>query len=291
MHRRFLRALAGCCCVLSASLPAQSASRVSDIRYELRFDATLARERLVGVAMTFTAAGTDPVLLSFPAWTPGSYEIGNFARNVRDFTATTGGGGGGGGGGGTPLRWDKADPDTWRLWTGGSGPGEVRVEFRFLADSLDNGMAWARADFLLVNGTNVFPYPEGIGLDFPATVTVRTEPGWRVATGMRPAGSGRAAGTASAPAPNTYREANYHDLVDMPFFVGRFDYDSMAIEGKTHRLASYPAGTLQGQARAGFWEEIGKMVPPMSAVFQETPWESYTTLLIFDSTSGGGSAL
>jgi predicted metalloprotease with PDZ domain len=33
------------------------------------------------------------------------------------------------------------------------------------------------------------------------------------------------------------------------------------------------------------------MVPAMSRVFAETPWTDYTTLLIFDSTFGGGSAL
>jgi predicted metalloprotease with PDZ domain len=156
----------------------------------------------------------------------------------------------------------------------------VTVRFDFRADQLDNAMAWARRDFVMFNGTNIFMYPEGQPLEFAATVAIRTRPDWLVATGMRPGAS-----------PRTYREANYHDLVDMPFFVGRFDYDSMVVDGKTHRLASYPAGTLQGQQRAGLWEEIGKMMPPMSAVFQETPFENYTTFLIFDSTYGGGSAL
>ena len=85
--------------------------------------------------------------------------------------------------------------------------------------------------------------------ELSATVTVRTQPDWKVATGMRSAGQ-----------PRTFREANYHDLVDMPFFVGRFDYDSMVVEGKTHRLGSYPEGMLQGTSRAQFWEEIGKFV-------------------------------
>ena len=34
--------------------------------------------------------------------------------------------------------------------------GTVTVRFDFLADTLDNAMAWSRPDFLLVNGTNVF---------------------------------------------------------------------------------------------------------------------------------------
>ena len=90
-------------------------------------------------------------------------------------------------------------------------------------------MAWSRPDFVLFNGTNLLPYPEGRDLNFPATVTVRTQPGWLVATGMR-----------TAPAPGSYREGNYHDLVDKPFFVGRMDVDSVRIEDRWHRLATYP---------------------------------------------------
>ena len=43
-----------------------------------------------------------------------------------------------------------------------------------------------------------------------------------------------------------YREGNYHDLVDKPFFVGRFDYDSTQVAGVWTRLATYPAGMLTG---------------------------------------------
>ena len=90
---------------------------------------------------------------------------------------------------GKPLKWDKLDYDTWRVQPGGAR--SVSVHFDYLADTLDNAMAWARPDFALFNGTNLFPYPEGRGLDFPATVTVKTEPGWIVATGMASA-QGRA---------------------------------------------------------------------------------------------------
>ena len=252
--------------------PAPAAPRsapVSNLRYEVAFDSAGAARRTLKVRLTFDAAGPGPILLSFPAWTPGAYEITNFARWVSGFEAT---------GGGRPLAWDKLDYDTYRLQPGGTKSISVRFDFR--ADTLDNAMAWARPDFAFFNGTNILPYPEGRGYDFPATVTVRTQPGWSVVTGMAPASE-----------PGAYREANYHDLVDRPFFVGRMDVDSQQVDGKWHRLATYPAGTLAGPARSLLWEQIGRMMPPMSAVFQETPWQHYTTLLVFTPESGGGSAL
>ena len=219
--------------------------------------------------MRFDAAGAAPVLLSLPAWTPGAYEMSWYARKVSAFSATSGG---------KPVSWDKTDYDTWRIRV--ASPGPVVVRFDFLADTLDNAMAWSRSDFLLVNGTNVFPYPEGMGLDFPSRVTVTTASGWRVVTGMDPDG-----------APGAYRAGSYHDLVDMPFFIGRFDLDSTQIDGIWHRLATYPAGQLKGPARVLFWDQLKAAVPVEARVFGETPWKNYSTMILFDSAYGGGSAL
>ncbi len=260
------------CSILLAAVPSAAsvqAPAVSNVRYELRFDHETAGRRAVEVTMRFTAAGPAPVLLSLPAWTPGSYEIANFARHVSGFEARQDG---------TSLRWDKTDFDSWRVRP--VRQGDVEVRFSYTADELDNARAWARNDLLLVNGTNVFLYPEALGAGFPATVTVRTAPDWMVATGMRPGA-----------APGTYREANYHDLVDMPFFIGKLDLDSTQVQGKWYRLASWPAGAFQGEARTQFHRELASSVPAMARVFGETPWEHYTTLLIFELGFSGGSAL
>jgi predicted metalloprotease with PDZ domain len=242
---------------------------VSNLRYEITFDSATAQRNALGISVSLDIAGRGPVLLSFPAWTPGSYEIANFARFVRDFAATADG---------KPLDWDKLDYDTWRIDP--AGARRVTVRFEYLATALDNAMAWSRPDFAFVNGTNIFPYPEGRGFDFPATVTVKTQPGWLVATGMQSAG-----------APGSYREAGYHDLVDKPLFIGRFDLDSVQVEGRWNRLATYPAGAMTGPARSLLWDQIAKTVPKMATVFGETPWQTYTTLLVFTRETGGGSAL
>jgi len=254
---------------LPATALAQQSAAVTDLRYDLAFTSATAQGRSLTVTTRFEAGGTAPVLLSLPSWTPGAYEVSNFARRASSFAVTQGG---------APLSWDKADPDTWRIRP--TGRGTVTITFDFQADQLDNAMAWSQADFLMVNGTNVFLYPEGRSLDFPTTVTVTTESSWRVATGMAPGGS-----------PRSFRAGNYHDLVDMPFFIGRFDFDSTQVQGKWVRLASYPEGVLAGAARTEFWAELKKYLPVEIAVFGVAPYDTYTNLLIFDQEFGGGSAL
>ena len=243
---------------------------ITNIAYRVTFDSSDARRRLLHVDMSFTAGGGDqPVILALPAWTPGSYELDYFARAVLRFSAESDG---------RPLVWDKVDYDTWRV----RPPGDkaITVSFDYLADTLDNAMAWARSDFVMFNGTNLFLYPEGRGFDFPSTVTVRTEPAWRVVTGMTPAAS-----------PSTYTASTYHELVDMPFFVGRFDLDSVRTPNGWLRFAAYPSGSMPRATLASSLAQLAKILPVEGAVFGDVPFTTYTVMQIADSSYGGISGL
>ena len=246
--------------------PAASAP-ISEIRYDVTFDSVTAQLRNIGVVMSFTTSGAGDVMLSLPAWTPGEYEIVNFARYVMNFTAADGS---------TPLVWGKFDQNTWRIHA--TRAGQVRVSFDYRAITLDNNSAWSKPDFAFFNGTNLFLYPEGQGTDQLATVVVHTTPGWRIATGMTQTSS------------NSFSASNYHDLVDMPFFVGRFDLDSAQAGGKVMRFASYPAGSLPNSARRTVLDQLSKVVPPEAAVFGEIPWNAYTVLQVADPEFSTGSA-
>ena len=242
---------------------------ISDIQYTVSVDSQLGAMQRIRVAMRFATTGSAPVLLSMPAWTPGAYEISNFARYVAGFSATADN---------RELDWDKTDPDTWRI--NGANGRRVNVSFEIEADTLDNAMAWTRPDFAMFNGTTVFLYPEGRGFNFAATVRIEAPAGWLVATGMTYAGQ-----------PRTYTAPNYHDLVDMPFFVGRFDLDSARIGETWVRLATYPAGSVAGDGRTAAWDWLRRIIPPQVAVFKETPFRNYTLLQIADSSFGGASGL
>jgi predicted metalloprotease with PDZ domain len=253
----------------SAAAGAQTSAPISNVRYEVGAMRSALEARRLSVTTSFDVADTGTVLLSLPAWTPGAYEISNFAKWVSAFAATENG---------APLRWDKLDFDTWRVRPGKAG--RVTVSFEYLADTLDNAMTWARPDFVLFNGTNLFMYAEGRSLSFASTVAVRTEPEFLIATGMAPAGAQR-----------TYKAANYHDLVDMPFFVGKFDLDSATISAKTVRYATYPSGSVAGKARTDAWEQLKRVIPVEVNVFGTAPWDNYTVMQIADSAYQGASGL
>ena len=81
---------------LAGTPPAISAP-VSNLRYELTFTRQTAATRTLTVRTRLDVAGPGDVLLSLPSWTPGAYEVSNFARWVSDFGAKAGD---------KALRWD-----------------------------------------------------------------------------------------------------------------------------------------------------------------------------------------
>jgi predicted metalloprotease with PDZ domain len=239
---------------------------ISDISYEITADSSAVGRRQLGVAMSFTVAGTTPVILALPAWSPGHYTLLWFARRVSQFSAQSNGAG---------LEWRKLDFQTWEIKP--RSAGTVRVSFDYLANAVDRAVAWTAPNFAFFNGTNLFLYPAGRGFNWPARVSVRTEASWRVATGMNPA-----AGV------NNFTAENYHDLTDMPFYVGRFAIDSTQIAGKWIRLAFYPAASLTTARRDRTFAWLHKFVPAHTAVFGEAPFRNYTLFQRSDTVVNGG---
>jgi predicted metalloprotease with PDZ domain len=239
---------------------------ISDISYEITADSSAVGRRQLGIAMSFTVVGTAPVILALPAWSPGHYTLLWFARRVSEFSVHSNG---------AALDWRKLDFQTWEIKP--RSAGTVRVSFSYLANAVDRAVAWTAPDFAFFNGTNLFLYPVGRGFNWPARVSVRTEASWRIATGMDPA-----AGI------NNFTAGNYHDLTDMPFYVGRFAIDSTRIAGKWIRLAFYPAAGLTADRRDRTFAWFQKFVPAQIAVFGEAPYRNYTLFQRSDTIVNGG---
>jgi predicted metalloprotease with PDZ domain len=239
---------------------------ITNVSYEITADSAAVGRRQLGVSMSFQVASSAPVILSLPAWSPGHYTMLWFARRVSDFTAQSGA---------ASLEWRKLDFQTWEIKP--RSAGTITVSFHYLADAVDRAVAWTAPNFAFFNGTNVFLYPVGRWFAWPARVSIRTEPAWRVATGMDPAAGA-----------NTFTAGNYHDLTDMPFYVGRFAIDSTRVSDRWVRIAWYPASSLTPARRDRTFAWIQKFVPPEVAVFGEAPYRNYTMFQRSDTVVNGG---
>ncbi len=208
-------------------------------------------------------------LISLPSWSPGAYHIDNYARYVRDFSASDGAG--------RPLRWEKVDKDTWRVHS--EGARQIRVSFTFYANEATLVGSLLRPDFGFFNGTNLFVYPEK-RYDHPARVRFELPEGWRIATELIESGE-----------PGVYLASDYHELVDNPTFLGHFAIDSVMADGVWTRLAVYPADAVDEAGRRQMVDALGKIADYAHDLFGDPPYQRYTTFLYLyegEPSYGGG---
>jgi predicted metalloprotease with PDZ domain len=235
------------------------------VRYEVSVAASSAR--LYHVKAEFPTAGKDTLYLSLPAWSPGNYEIQNYARYVRHFSAASSTG--------QALFWDRLDKETWRVTTGKQD--RVTVAFDYLADTIDLSLARLTADFGHFLGTNLFLYEPG-KLDRPAEVRFALPAGWQVTTPLKGSGSG------------PYSAADYHELADAETFVGKYSLDSIKVDGKWIRIALWPAGLYTPAVGRNIRTSLTKIAQTEDRLMGGAPYDNYTVFfnIIREPISFGG---
>jgi len=205
------------------------------------------------VSADFPTSGKDTLLVSLPAWSPGNYEIQNYARYVHGFGAKNASG--------QALRWDRADKDTWRIVTGRTD--RVTVAFDYSPDTVDLSVARTAEDFGQFLGTNLFMFEEG-QLGRPAEVRFRLPAGWQVTTALK------------GPANGVYRAGDYHELADAMTFVGRYSLDSLQADGKWIRIAVWPATDYTPAVARNLRNGVAKLAPVQNRIMGDTPYDEYT---------------
>jgi predicted metalloprotease with PDZ domain len=198
-----------------------------------------------------------------PAWTPGYYQIMDYARNVLNFRAEDGPG--------NPLAWEKTAKNTWRVKSGKDASITVSYDVyafnRSVADSyLDDERGF-------ISPTGVFMHVAG-RIQHPVTVTVRPYQNWtRVSTGLDSV-EGR---------PNTFFAPDFDILYDCPILIGNQEILKFEVQGIPHVFAGINLGALD---RAKFAADLKRMVESAVTLIGEIPYRHYTFLAI--GPGGGG---
>jgi len=131
--------------------------------------------------------------LQFPAWRPGRYELGNFAKNVRSFKVFDGQG--------KMLQSSKTSTHVWSIE--GIETESIVVQYSYYASELNAGSTFLSKEMLYVNPVNCLIYIKGRETE-KCTLQVHPNRDMHYA-GTLPENAG-------------FMEAdNYHDLVDSPF--------------------------------------------------------------------------
>lgn len=186
------------------------------IEYRLGVEDRL--QHLFRVALTLPRPAARQGLM-LPVWLPGSYLVREFARHLQDLEATQGG---------RPLRLEQVDKTRWVVHCQGDAPLELRWRVHALDPSVRG--AWLDAERGFLNGSSLFLAAEG-----------RTREPLRLRLGRLPAGWGVA--TAMPGGPRDFEVADYAELIDHPFELGRFwrgTFDAAAVPHELVVTGAWP---------------------------------------------------
>lgn len=166
--------------------------------------------------VAFTASGDlpDDIEVRMPVWSPGSYLVREYARNVHDVAVT--------GPTGKKLPFEKISKNAWRVERAGAG---FTFSFLLYANELTVQSPHLDQTHGFIHTPAVCPYVEGF-MDEPCDVTVRPARGWRVATGLRPVEGEE----------NRFRAEDYDELADCPIECGDFEESSFTTGRRRHRI-------------------------------------------------------
>jgi predicted metalloprotease with PDZ domain len=219
----------------------------------------------VEIAIKRAASGPAEEMLVMPVWTPGSYLVREFERNVQDFAATDAAR--------QPLKWEKTNKNTWRVVT--NGAREWRATYRVYANELSVRTSELNSEHAFWNNANLLMYLEGF-LKSPSTLRVLAPDVWKVATGL-PAVPGQR---------NTFRAENFDILYDSPFEASDFKTIVFNVKGVPHRIVIDGAGNYDPERMR---RDVQKIVETQVELMGgEVPYHDYTFILHLRSNAGGG---
>ena len=203
-----------------------------------------------------------PAELVMPSWTPGSYLMREFPRNVVAFLPRDGAG--------RPLAFEKTDKNTWRVET--PSDGKLIARYVVHADELSVRTSHLDASHACVNGASVFMLVRGREHE-PHRVAVEAPQGWRTTVAL------------PEESPGVFAAAHYDELVDSPFEIGTHPLFEWDVDGTPHRWAVWGRGNYDP---ARLMADATRIVRAEKALFGTLPYPDYTFFLHVAPGGSGG---
>ena len=202
---------------------------------------------------------TAPEELFLPVWTPGSYMVREYSRNIEG------------------LRSEEADirkvrKNRWVV-TAHNPADEIRLHYRIYCHELSVRTNWADDQFALINGAATF-LTSSTSLACEYQVTLEAPADWAGAWCGLPSGG-----------PNTFSAPDYDRLVDSPILVGSPSVSEFLVEQKPHLFIN--------QGEAGLWDgakvaaDLTTLVEAHRCLWNTLPYEKYLFINLLTGRGGG----
>ena len=237
------------------------------IRYTVSFPAP--QTHYVEIAAAVPTDGRPQIELMMAVWTPGSYMVREYERNVEAVTAANPGG--------TALAVQKADKNHWRVMTGGAA--SITVKYRVYAREMSVRTNWVEAGFAMLNGAPTFMTLSEL-TPRAHEVIINPAAGWKLSLTGLPAMPG---------GDHRYRAPDFDTLVDSPIIVGNPSVYAFEVDGKKHYLVNEGEGGVFDAPRAA--KDLETLVREHRRMWGSLPYDKYYFFNMMTLTVEGGGGL
>lgn len=216
------------------------------------------------IEMNIEHLNQNTLVLKMPVWTPGSYLVREFAKNVEGFTVSADG---------KEIPFVKTRKNWWSINT--QGLNHVTIKYKVYCFEISVRTAFIDISHAFLSTSGIFMYPEGM-LDQPSTIHIVPFGGWdKVSTSLDMVNND----------PFTVHAPNYDILFDSPIEVGNQDVFGFDVSGVQYQVAMYGGGNYDKEKLK---TDIAKIVEQETAVYGENPNKHYVFIVHNYFRGGGG---
>ena len=244
-----------------------AAAAPGDVMNPTRFTLSFSEPQahLVDVEMRVPDAG-DALDLWMPTWTPGSYMVREYSRNVQELRAESADG--------RPLDVRKTAKNRWQVT--GAGNGEAVIRYRVYGHEKTVRTNWIDADYALLNGAPTFLVAEGRETT-PFRIRVDRPGHWARTVSPLPAeGDGDDA---------EYIARDLDTLVDSPLLVGNPAVYEFTVDDRPILLVNQGEGGLWDGEKAA--RDTETLVRACRDMYGSLPFDRYVFFNLIVEGRGG----
>ncbi len=218
---------------------------------------------LFEIELTVSNWTKESLDLKMPVWTPGSYLVREYAKQLQYFSAVTDGD--------DRLATTKIAKHHWQIQT--NHHNEITISYRMFANELTVRTNHLDATHGYFNPAALCFFVPGYE-HCPIEITiVPPDPSWKITTPLPQI------------SPQTFLAADFDTLVDSPFEIGCQQIYDFTVLDKPHQLVIWGEGNIDPQVAI---DDIKKIVEIEAKIFGGLPYEEYIFLLHLSPAGGGG---
>ena len=240
------------------------ATAADQVKYDLHFDD--AETHSVNVKLTFAnTSGQDRVTVMMPVWTPGSYLVREYARNIDQVSAADQSG--------QPLGIVKTTKNRWEI--AAKNAKTIVVSYRLYCREMSVRTNWVETDFAMLNGASTFLTPVDAG-GKAHQVHLHLPKNWSRSV---------CALDAVPNVKHAFVAAQFEDLVDSPILCGNPEIAEFEIDGIQHALVNLGDASLWDTKKSA--QDVERIVKEQQKFWGHVPYPRYLVLNMITESRGG----